>query len=78
MARISNTHRVTAILGASAFFALLPDAALAYIGPGAGITAIGTVLALVSAFVLAIVGFVFYPIKRLLKKNKQAKSETGQ
>ena len=32
--------------------------AQAYIGPGAGLTAIGTALALVSALFLAVVGFV--------------------
>ena len=51
----------------------LAPPAYAYIGPGAGLTAIGTVIALVGAVLLAIVGFVWYPIKRLkakLAKNK--------
>ena len=47
---------------------LAPDAALAYVGPGAGLTAIGTVLALFAAIGLALVGFVWYPVKRLLKR----------
>jgi hypothetical protein len=42
----------------------------AYVGPGAGLTAIGTVLALAAAFCLAIVGFVWYPLKRLLRRGK--------
>jgi hypothetical protein len=44
----------------------LPGNADAYIGPGAGIGVIGTVVALLSAILFAIVGFVWYPIKRLL------------
>jgi hypothetical protein len=48
---------------------LAPDAALAYVGPGAGLTAIGTVLALFAAIGLALVGFVWYPVKRLLKRS---------
>ncbi len=48
-----------------------PQSAEAYIGPGAGITAIGTVIALIGAIVLAIVGFVWYPIKRLRARNKK-------
>ena len=48
--------------------AVLPDAALAYVGPGAGLTAIGTVLALLGAVGLALVGFVWYPVKRLLRR----------
>lgn len=52
----------------------LPGHALAYIGPGASVTAIGTVLALIGAVLLAIIGFVWYPIKRLLTRmrNKDA------
>ncbi|MFP4406409.1 hypothetical protein [Rhodosalinus sp.] len=52
--------------------AALPQAAQAYIGPGAGLTALGTVLALVLALGLAVVGFVWYPLKRLRRKGKPA------
>jgi len=51
----------------------LPEPAQAYIGPGAGITAIGTVIALIGAILLAIIGFLWYPIKRLLRKRAQGK-----
>lgn len=44
---------------------LVAAPAHAYIGPGAGLTAIGTVIALIGAVLLAIVGFVWYPVKRL-------------
>ncbi len=44
----------------------MPHAAEAYIGPGAGITVIGTVVAFVGAVFFAIIGFVWYPIKRLI------------
>jgi hypothetical protein len=43
--------------------------AWAYIGPGAGLSAIGSLLALLAAIFLAIFGFVWYPIKRLLKRR---------
>lgn len=55
--------------------AVLPQSALAYIGPGAGVSAIGTVIALVGAVLLAILGFVWYPIKRLRNKPKKNKEE---
>lgn len=58
--------RLISPLAAVALTLAAPSAALAYIGPGAGISAIGTALALVAAVLLAIVGFVWYPIKRLL------------
>lgn len=50
------------------------DAAYAYIGPGAGLTAIGTVLALIGGVLLGIVGFVWYPIKRLIRKIRGPKA----
>jgi hypothetical protein len=51
----------------------VPQVAVAYIGPGAGIAAIGTVLALIAGILLAIVAFIWYPIKRLLAKIKKKK-----
>lgn len=55
---------------------ILPHCVLAYIGPGAGISAIGTVIAFIGAILLAIVGFVWYPLKRVLAKiKKKGKSE---
>jgi membrane protein implicated in regulation of membrane protease activity len=48
-----------------------PKGTIAYIGPGAGIAAIGTVIALIGGILLAIVAFLWYPIKRLLAKVKQ-------
>jgi hypothetical protein len=42
----------------------------AYIGPGAGLGAIGTAIALIGALILLIVGFVWYPIKRLIRRRK--------
>jgi hypothetical protein len=54
-----------------------PSVAHAYVGPGAGLTAIGTVLALLAAVLFALVGFVWYPMKRLLKGSnaKAARAE---
>ena len=48
-----------------------PHGTGAYIGPGAGIAAIGTVVALIGFILLAIVAFIWYPIKRLLAKIKK-------
>ena len=53
---------------------ILPQDANAYIGPGAGIAAIGTVLALIGGILLAIVAFIWYPMKRLLAKIKKEKT----
>jgi hypothetical protein len=47
---------------------LAPSAAFAYVGPGAGLSAVGSLLSLLAAIGLAIVGFVWYPIRRLLRR----------
>lgn len=52
-----------------------PQSVWAYIGPGAGISAIGTVVAFIGAILLAIVGFVWYPMKRLLVKIRKKKGD---
>ena len=53
----------------------IPDLAQAYIGPGASVTAIGTIIALVGAILLAIVGFIWYPLKRILSRKKEKNSK---
>ena len=59
----------------------MPRGADAYIGPGAGISVIGTVVAFVGAIVFAIAGFVWYPLKRLiavLRNRKRREHEDQQ
>ena len=48
----------------------LPLSAQAYIGPGAGISAIGSAIALVAVIILFFVGFLWYPIKRAMQRRK--------
>ena len=43
---------------------------LAYVGPGGALSAIGSFLALVGAILLAVIGFVWYPVKRLMRKRR--------
>jgi hypothetical protein len=49
----------------------LASPAQAYIGPGVGLGAIGLTLALVVGAMLLILGFVWYPLKRMLKGRKK-------
>ena len=52
--------------------ALMPAAASAYIGPGAGLGAIGTLFAIIGAVFLAVVGLLWYPLKRMIKGKKSS------
>ncbi len=49
----------------------VPLPAAAYLGPGAGISAIGSILAILAAVVVAIFGFLWYPLKRFMRKKKK-------
>lgn len=53
----------------------LPSISYAYIGPGAGLSAFGALFALVAAVVIAIFGFVWYPLKRLMRKRVKVSEE---
>jgi hypothetical protein len=56
-----------------AVFAAVPLLAHAYVGPGAGLGMIASLLAVVGAMLLSIVGLILWPW-RMLKKRLQAKS----
>lgn len=56
-----------------ALFAAVPLLAHAYVGPGAGLGMVASLLAVVGAMLLSIVGLVLWPW-RVLRKRWQAKS----
>ena len=57
---------------------LIPFSSFAYLGPGAGLSAIGSILAFVGLILLLLLGFFWYPLKKLLKKIRSDKDkETG-
>ena len=43
----------------------------AYIGPGSGIGAVGALAALVATGVLMVIGFFWYPVKRVLRSRRK-------
>jgi hypothetical protein len=55
---------------------LFPEPAMPYIGPGAGLSAIGAFIAIVVAVIAALFGFLWYPIKRFIRKRKKSSYNT--
>ena len=48
---------------------------MAYIGPGAGLASIGALLTLIGAVGLMVLGFIWYPVKRVLQKWRARRAE---
>jgi uncharacterized membrane protein len=69
MKRMTKTliRLATLLTLAAAGVVLVPSDAHAYIGPGVGLTAVGTLVAFLGAVFFALIGFIWYPIKRLLR-----------
>jgi len=63
----------TIIVGLGLLFVVATPAD-AYVGPGAGMSVIGAAIALIVGAFLAIIGFVWYPIKRLVRYFRQGRS----
>jgi hypothetical protein len=63
--------RTPLVIGLVVVLALAPSAAHAYVGPGAGLSAFGALVALVGSIIAAVFGFVWYPIKRLIRAVKR-------
>ena len=55
-----------------AAFSMWAMPASAYVGPGVGLSAIGAFLALIMGVILAFFGFIWYPVKVLLRKRNAA------
>jgi hypothetical protein len=70
MEKSTRGPRPAALLCAAIAAWLLPLPVVAYVGPGAGLSALGSLLALLAAIVVAIAGFLWYPIKRLLGRRR--------
>ena len=51
--------------------AIAPAPALAYVGPGVGLTALGTITAVLTGMLALVAGFVWYPLKRLARRLRR-------
>jgi hypothetical protein len=71
--RLRSVQYVLLALGILA----LPEIAFGYVGPGAGLSFIGTLFAAIGALLLAVVGFIWYPVKRLLRGRRTASADTA-
>lgn len=67
-AMIRNTRETKFALIAAAPLIIHMESAIAYVGPGTGLSAVGSFFAFLMAIILVIVGFFWLPLKRLYRK----------
>jgi hypothetical protein len=70
--------KLVLVLLIAALATISPSLAFAYVGPGAGLSALGSLVSLLAAIGLAIVGFVWYPIRRLLRRLRAREPQAGE
>jgi len=68
---MKKSYRWSALSVAAALCAFSAAPAHAYLGPGGAVSGIGALLALIGAIIVAMVGFVWFPVKRMLAKKRQ-------
>jgi membrane associated rhomboid family serine protease len=52
----------------------VPGVAHAYVGPGLGAGAIGAVVGVIGAVLLALFSIVYYPVKRAMRRRRAAQA----
>jgi len=65
------------IAGLTLMIVAVAEPALAYIGPGAGVTVIGAVFGIVATIAVVIFSLVWYPVRRLRAKRKRKIEDAG-
>ena len=61
-------------LAAGIAVAGLPHAAAAYVGPGAGLTMLGALWAVIAAVVFALAGLLIWPIRAMRRRRRELAS----
>ena len=65
--------RTVGLIACAAFLCAFPAHAFAYVGPGLGAGALAAVLGVAGGLVMLIVGVIWYPIKRILRRIRPGK-----
>ncbi len=74
----SGTKQFQGTIGAALILMLAPGLALAYVGPGAGISMLGALWGLIVGVVMAVGVILFWPIRIMLRKAKAKKANAEE
>lgn len=67
-----DTRRATLLAICTGAAALIAPPAIAYVGPGAGLTLLGALWGLIAAVVVSVGFILIWPLRRLMRRNRQA------
>ncbi len=70
--KIEFLRRFAPVTVALVSILVLPATAFAYVGPGAGLSIVGSLLAFLAAIVIGLFGFIWFPVRRFLRKRRLA------
>ena len=73
--RLKTSSLISIAVGVLLLVIFVQQPAMAYVGPGTGIAALGALLAIIIGIIAALFGFLWYPMKRILKKRRQTASQ---
>lgn len=65
-------NRCYATTASGLYLVLVPNIAAAYLGPGAGLGMIGSLIAIIVVALVIVLGLIIYPVRMLRKRKKQA------
>ena len=74
----ANTQRAALLAIGTSVAVLAAAPAFAYVGPGAGLTLLGALWGLVVAVVLSVGFILLWPVRRLLRRNKQVSATSDR
>ena len=71
-------RKLQGTIGAASILMLAPGLALAYVGPGAGISMLGALWGLIIGVVMAVGVILFWPIRIMIRKMKANKASAAE
>ncbi|HLT91607.1 MAG TPA: hypothetical protein VKZ85_11730 [Woeseiaceae bacterium] len=66
------------IIGAAGALFLVPATAAAYVGPGAGLSLLGALWALLVALGTALLFIIAWPVRRILRRKRQDRARAAR
>ena len=78
---ISGVVKSARVLGSAlvpAALVMLPATATAYVGPGAGLTLIGSAISLIVVVIVAVVGLIIWPVRVIQRRRRETSKKDAE